>query len=177
MPYSYSKFKHEVKHQILKNINHPCRVLDVGAGSGCYGDMLIGHFDAIDALEIYPNYIKMFDLESKYNNIIVGDITTYNFDSYDFIIMGDVLEHLTAENGQRIIRKIQQNRQAVLVAVPYLYEQGIEYNNVYETHLQPDLTPEVMEKRYPELKLLYGDEQYGYYVNKYFCESCHKQSE
>lgn len=173
MPYSYSKFKHEVKHKIVQNISHSCRVLDVGAGSGCYGEMLLGHFETIDAIEIFPNYIKIFELENKYNNVIQGDILNFNFTNYDFIIMGDVLEHLKVEDAKNIIRTIQSNRQAVLVAVPYMFEQGEEYGNIYETHHQPDLTPEVMAERYPELKLIYGDQQYGYYVNSFFCESCY----
>lgn len=175
MPYSYSKFKKEVHQSIVDNISPLCHVLDVGAGSGCYGEMLFGHFKKMDALEIFPNYVEMFQLKTKYNEVIIGDITNFDFSLYDLIIMGDVLEHLSAEDAQNIIFQIQKNKQAVLVAVPYLYEQGAEFGNQHETHLQPDLTPAVMAKRYPELKLLYGDENYGYYVNSIFCSSCHQQ--
>jgi hypothetical protein len=52
-----------------------------------------------------------------------------------------------------------------MIAVPYMYRQGEWEGNVYETHWQPDLTPEVMALRYPELKLLVGDAVYGYYIN------------
>lgn len=45
-------------------------------------------------------------------------------------------------------------------------EQGEHEGNIHETHLQPDLTPKIMEDRYPELELLYGSEYYGYYINK-----------
>lgn len=45
-------------------------------------------------------------------------------------------------------------------------EQGEHEGNIHETHLQPDLTPKIMEDRYPELGLLYGSEYYGYYINK-----------
>ena len=168
MPYSYSKFKQEVKEKIIEHIDKKCHVLDVGAGSGCYGEMLKGHFQQIDALEIFPNYIEMFHLNTKYDNVIVGDITKFDFYEYDMLIMGDVLEHLSVSDAQAIIHEVERNMQAVLVAVPYMYEQGTEFNNVHETHLQPDLTPEVMASRYPELKLIYGDSNYGYYVNQYF---------
>jgi hypothetical protein len=40
----------------------------------------------------------------------------------------------------------------VLVVVPYLYEQGPHGGNPFEEHLQADLTPEVMEIRYPMLR-------------------------
>jgi hypothetical protein len=31
--------------------------------------------------------------------------------------------------------------------------------------LQPDLTPKIMTERYPQLKLLIGNDRYGYYIN------------
>jgi hypothetical protein len=82
--------------------------------------------------------------------------------------MGDILEHLTVEDAKSILHKIKVNNQGVMIAVPYLYEQGEEFGNIHETHLQPDLTPEIMLERYPDLKLIYGDENYGYYGNSKF---------
>jgi hypothetical protein len=52
-----------------------------------------------------------------------------------------------------------------MIAVPYLYEQGTWEGNVHETHYQPDLTPEIVASRYPELNLMVGDAIYGYYTN------------
>lgn len=172
MPYSYSKFKKEVKDAILEKIHPMSNILDVGAGSGTYGEMLKGKFQFITGLEIFPNYIEMFQLHSKYDSVIVGDILNHDFETYDFVIMGDVLEHLSVEDAQRIINKIESNNQSVLVAVPYNFVQGMEYGNVHETHLQPDLTPELMAERYPSLTLLYGDSNYGYYVNDKFNQGC-----
>lgn len=175
MPYSYSKFKEEVKNKIIEHIHPSSYILDVGAGSGCYGQMLKGKFERIDAIEIFPNYIDMFSLKEKYDEVIVGDIVNFDFFHYDLLIMGDILEHLSVEDAQMIVHTAESDSQALLVAVPYMFQQGEEYGNIYETHLQPDLTPEIMAKRYPELKLLYGDSNYGYYVNSYFCKSCHQQ--
>jgi hypothetical protein len=45
-------------------------------------------------------------------------------------------------------------------------EQGEYEGNTHETHLQPDLTPDLMKERYPDLELIYGNGQYGYYVKK-----------
>lgn len=167
MPYSYNKFKQEVKDELVKHLPKTTHVLDAGAGSGSYGELLSGKFERIDALEIFPNYIDMFNLHEKYHKVMIGDIRLFDYSNYDFIIMGDILEHLSKEDAENIINNINMNRQGVLVAVPYLYEQGEEFGNVHETHLQPDLTPDVMKERYPSLNLLFGDEQYGYYVNSY----------
>jgi hypothetical protein len=37
--------------------------------------------------------------------------------------------------------------------------------NIHETHYQPDLTENMLE-RYPSLELLYSNEWYGYYISK-----------
>ena len=52
----------------------------------------------------------------------------------------------------------------MIVAVPYLNPQGIEEDNIYEIHIQDDLTDEIMLERYPYLKNIYKDEHYGYYI-------------
>jgi hypothetical protein len=174
MPYSYHKFKQEIKDKILSNIGSGCKILDVGAGSGCYGDMLYGKYNKIDAIEIFADYIEEFKLSEKYNNVFQGNIISFDFLKYDFIIMGDILEHLSVTNAQLVLSQIESNKKAVLVAVPYLYEQGEMFGNVYEAHLQPDLTPAVMIERYPQLSLLYGDSEYGYYVNDIFNKGIHR---
>ena len=43
-------------------------------------------------------------------------------------------------------------------------KQGEYFGNKYETHHQPDLTPEVMSIRYPKLKMIYSNNEYGYYI-------------
>jgi hypothetical protein len=53
----------------------------------------------------------------------------------------------------------------VIVAVPYNYIQGEWGGNIYETHLQPDLTSKNMVEKYPNLNLLYDFQHYGYYIN------------
>ena len=76
--------------------------------------------------------------------------------------MGDVLEHLTVEESKSVLNKMKDKK--VMVAVPYLFEQGEEMGNIYETHHQPELTHELMIERYG-LTPLYTNERYGYYIN------------
>lgn len=165
MPYSYSLFKDQVRDHIVDNFPKHTKFLDVGAGSGTYGRMLKPHYEKVDALEIFPEYIKMFKLEEVYNKIHIGDILDFSFLAYDYIIMGDVLEHIPTEKAQALLRTMHYTGKNVLIAVPYQYEQGEEFGNIYETHHQPDLTMGIMYQRYPMLRLLYGDDKYGYYIN------------
>jgi SAM-dependent methyltransferase len=165
MPYSYSLFKDEVKKHFIKNVQKSVKILDVGAGSGTYALLLGDEYPNIDAIEIFPNYLDMFNLQDIYKNVIIGDILETDFDEYDYLIMGDVLEHMTFLQAKNLLDKITSKDKICLVAVPYMFEQGTEFDNVYETHHQPDLTKEIFLERYPQMKFLCGDDNYGYFVN------------
>ena len=160
MPYSYGDYKNEVIHHIKDNTSEYSKILDVGPGAGTYGSML-KHLD-IEALEIHPPYIQMFNLTDIYKKIHIGDIRKFDITPYDYIIMGDVLEHLTQNEATEVLNRMWNKK--VMVAVPYLFEQGEEMGNIYETHHQPDLTDELMQSRYG-LNPLYTNERYGYYIN------------
>ena len=160
MPYSYGDYKNEVKEHIINHTSEYSKILDVGPGAGTYGSML-KHLD-VEALEIYPLYIQMFNLTEIYKQIHIGDIREFDIEPYDYIIMGDVLEHLTVEEATKVLSRMQDKK--VMVAVPYLFEQGEEMGNIYETHHQPDLTDEIVQSRYG-LNPLYTNERYGYYIN------------
>jgi SAM-dependent methyltransferase len=165
MPYSYSLFKEDVKKSIVDYFPADIKILDVGCGSGTYADLLRNDFPFIDGIEIFPEYVKSFDLLMKYRRVFIDDIRNFDISMYDLIIMGDILEHLSQANAINLIDKINAHGINLLVAVPYLYEQGEMYGNPNEAHLQPDLTPEIMSARYPSLSLLFGDDKYGYYIN------------
>lgn len=166
MAYSYNYFKEEVAEYIKEHFSKDSTVLDVGAGSGTYYNYLGDYFDSMDAVEIFSPNVKEFKLNEKYKNVYECNIIDFEYDYYDLIIFGDVLEHLTVNDAKKVLEYALGRCKEVIVAVPYLFEQGECYNNIYETHLQPDLTPEIMEERYPYLKLLYSNKDYGYYIKK-----------
>lgn len=165
MPYSYGEYKNEIRNHIVDNFPKNTKILDVGAGAGSYGKLLKPHYDIVDALEIYPKYIEMFKLENLYSAIHIGDIREFDITKYDYIVLGDILEHLTVSDATDLLNKIHRMGKKAMVAVPYKFEQGEEYGNIHETHHQPDLTVAIMYQRYPMLRLIYGDLRYGYYIN------------
>lgn len=167
MPHSYTFFKPEVKEWIKANIPTDKKILDVGAGEGTYATLLKGCGYNIDAVEVWTPYINEFKLWELYGTIHSADIREFDFSAYDFIILGDILEHLTAEEGKKVISDIAIARKQCLVAVPYMMPQdGDAIGNPYETHLQSDLTKAVMLERYPTLECIYANQYYGYYVSK-----------
>jgi hypothetical protein len=55
----------------------------------------------------------------------------------------------------------------VFIMIPFNCPQWECYGNIYETHLQDDLTLDVMKERYPQLKLHYSDVRFGFYTLNY----------
>lgn len=163
---SYTYFKKDVRNYVLNNFKEDIEILDVGAGCGTYYDLLGDKYRNIDGVEVYKKNIEDNHLESKYRRVYWEDIRNFKYKYYDLVIFGDVLEHLTVKEAQKVLKYAIEHSLEVIVAVPYMYEQGIVEGNVYEIHKQPDLKPENVLERYPELELLYGNEEYGYYVKK-----------
>jgi len=165
MPESYGFFKQEVKAYLQKHVPVEHRILDVGPGRGTYSELLRDFGYKMDCVEIWEPYIHEFDLKNKYDNVFLGNIVDFDISGYDFIILGDVLEHLSVQDATELISKIYDSGKRCLVAVPYTMEQGEYYGNVYETHLQPDLTLDIMGKRFPQLMMIYSNRYYGYFIS------------
>ena len=166
MPESYYFYKREIREYFKHHVSTDKKILDVGPGKGTYSLLLMGMGYQMDCIEIWEPYVNEFGLHEKYDNVHIGNIVDFDISAYDYIILGDILEHLTSADGVALINKINDLGKECLVAVPYEMEQGEYYGNVHESHLQSDLTPEVVSNRYPSLHELYANNFYGYYTNK-----------
>lgn len=171
---SYDYGKQEVCKWIRGRVPINAEVLDVGACDGKWR-LLLSSLVNMDACEIYPPNAER--VRRMYRNTFVGDIADFKYDHYDLVIFGDVIEHMTVEHAQAVLDYAVEHAGIVVVGVPFLYPQGEVYGNKWETHLQPDLTPEVFGKRYPKFKVLHkATDNYWYYVNRgatiYECFHC-----
>lgn len=166
MASSYPFFKEEVAQYLKNNFSNTATILDVGPGCGTYYNYLNDYFKNMYAVEVYKPIIEQYNLKEKYKKVYNFNIVDFKYKYYDIIIFGDVLEHLTIEDAHKVLDYALSKCKEVIVAVPYLYPQGEEGDNKYAAHQQDDLTPEIMLSRYPELKLLYGNDYYGYYIKK-----------
>tara|TARA_Y100000310_G_scaffold163816_1_gene163613 strand:- start:2733 stop:3266 length:534 start_codon:yes stop_codon:yes gene_type:complete len=177
MPSSFSFKKKEVFNHIA-SVASSLKILDVGPGVGTYGLGLCGL--KMDAIEIHAPYIKEFNLKNIYAKVYTGDILTFNIDTYDYIIMGDVLEHIRISEAKNLIESMKNKKKMCLVAVPFLYKQtkfikykGKKYCAESEHHHQADLTIDIMKCRYPSLDMLYANKKYGYYTNYHLRRACY----
>ena len=166
MSTSYNFYKPEVREYLISKFDNKAKILDVGAGCGTYSNLLSDYFKEMDCVEVFKPNIINFNLKNKYHKVYNIDIKDFKYKKYDIIIFGDIIEHLDIKEAQEVLKYAYDRCQEMIVAVPYQLEQGIEEDNVYEIHKQDDLTPEIMQERYPMLKLLFKNNLYGYYVKE-----------
>jgi len=166
MPHSRIDCKKEIIEFITSRHISGQSILDVGPGAGIYADMLSTSNIIIDGVEIYEPYIRTYKLDTKYRNIYLDDIRTFKFDHYDYIIMGDVLEHLSVKDAQQLLVRIKDKYTYLIVCIPFLYPQDEVGGNVHEKHFQPDLTHELFLDRYIGFKLLHKEKWTGAYYKE-----------
>lgn len=162
MPYSARENDQDVVEFVQsKNIKS---VLDIGPGSGTYGALLRPYVERIDAVEIWEPYVHEFGLTRIYDSVVVDDFRNWpdyalTGKKWDLIIFGDVLEHMTPEESQRVWRHAEHMADFGLISVPIIhYPQGAEFNNPYEVHLQEHMHPEDLRRDYGPFVF---DKEYG----------------
>ena len=159
--------KEEIKNFIFNNFPSGSIILDVGAGGGTYVALINeGKWYTMDAVEIYKptaDYIKPF-----YRNVFnqnICDFTAWKDIKYDLVIFGDVLEHLNVEDAIRVLERAKCYAKHIIISVPFLRAQDAKDtespDNLNETHLQPDLTKDIFNQRYPGFYTLTCDENNG----------------
>jgi len=164
MPHSTNIFKQEIVDFVKNKFNKTSTVLDIGAGCGTYADFFRNHFYGMDGVEIFEPYVDQFALREKYKNLFVQDATTFDFNYYDLIIVGDILEHIEESKGIKFIEHIYEKCNDLIIGIPFNSEQGVHYDNEYEIHLQPNLTNESFLEKYKGFRPLCIRYDYGIYI-------------
>jgi Glycosyl transferase family 2 len=114
MPWSVA----ENRDWVLETIDPSDVVLDVGAGSGTWGDNLFfprHRIERIDAVEIHEPYIDRFLLRNKYHGVMLGDFRELAIPTniYDVVILGSIMNHFSREDALKVWEK------ARLIAGPF----------------------------------------------------------
>lgn len=152
----------EAVKKFLKNYLRPgMKICDMGAGKGIYRDILGDKYEWT-AVEIWPESIM--HLKTFYNFVYGMNLIDFSYQQdYDLVIFGDVIEHLTVEDAQYAIQQAEAHSKAILISVPYCYEQGAIDGNEAEIHRQADLTPELFDQRYPGFETIFKTDYLAYY--------------
>lgn len=91
----------------------PASVLDIGVGMGKYGLLIreylggdTGHADVVvDGIEGFPGYVS--DIQRAiYDHLFITNVRDFDLRMahYDLYLMVDVLEHVTKDEGHRLLR-------------------------------------------------------------------------
>lgn len=120
------------------NALNPYRILDVGPGEGKWVSLARQPGQYWTGLEIFPRYVVDYGLHEKYDRIVVDDVRSSAdlLRENEFIIFGDVLEHLERDEAQGIVDYVRSQGRGMLVTGPIIhFPQGEWEGNVHETHL------------------------------------------
>ena len=134
---------------IRENFSAGTEILDVGACDGIWRQLLPEY--TMDAVEIHgPNADRLHG----YRKVFRRDVDGLDYEHYDLIIFGDVIEHMDVEKAQRVLAYARPRCRDMVVAVPFLYPQDAFGGNPWEKHVQSDLTAEIFAARYPGFSVL-----------------------
>jgi hypothetical protein len=128
----------------------PQSMLDVGIGCGKYGFLAREYLDTmgegenyharkvrIEGIEAFAQYITPVH-RAVYDQIHVGnasEILPGMTTRFDLLIMIDVLEHFTFEEGSAVLKSCGQRARNVLISTPKIVDpQGATFGNPFETH-------------------------------------------
>jgi len=109
----------------------PLTILDVGIGYGKWGVLAREYLDgwagrverstwqiAVDGIEIWGPYAEAARQGGYYRNLFVGDAVEVlpTLDDYDVVLLGDVVEHLSRKDGERLLLAAKAKARRGLVA-------------------------------------------------------------
>ena len=170
MPGSLNKYN-EMVQAIITRLPKGLKILDVGPGAGNYIRRLRVALKphTIDAIEAFEPYVAQYELEKKYNKVMVGDAIDFDgYFDYDIVLITGVFEHFSVERARTLIDKCKAAGNLMLMVIPHNLEQDVgEDGNAFEIHHQPDLTPEVMYERYPEIVCWKVHRRHGFYTGDF----------
>jgi 2-polyprenyl-3-methyl-5-hydroxy-6-metoxy-1,4-benzoquinol methylase len=127
----------------------PFSVLDVGSGFGKYGVLCREYLELwdgrqeynflrrIDGVEVFENYITPLH-KFIYNNIytenIIDLVKKLDY-TYDLVLLIDVLEHFSKEEGVWLLNNLLSKNKGILIGTPKRPSaQKDVFENVFETH-------------------------------------------
>lgn len=133
---------------VVSNLK-PNTILDIGCGFGKYGMLMREYLElwqerlhpeswqtkiiGIDAFAEYHNPIWDF----IYNYVHIGDaqIILPTLESFDLILIADVIEHFDKQNAINLVNICLSKAEVVIISTPReFYAQGDSFGNNYEIH-------------------------------------------
>lgn len=163
MPFSSDAGKASIQW-VMSKIPAPKTALDIGCGQGTYAKL----FPKLQwtGVEVWEPYVEKYDLSALYKNLFVRDAKGWDSDDhFDVCFLGDVLEHMTVEEAQHMLRKCQRLADTVIVSIPLgHYPQEAYEGNPYEKHITDNWSDALVKETFGAPKWSYIDGEIGVYV-------------
>ena len=150
----------------------PASILDVGVGFGRWGILFRefleiwdnGRYNGnwqvvIDGVEIFPDYIKDYH-KYFYDEIFLMNALEYlenTHNIYDLINFGDVIEHFSKDEGEKLIDLALKKGKYVLINIPIgkAWSQGGTDDNPYEEHKSVWYNNDFTKYKFHKIKTFY----------------------
>lgn len=115
----------------IVRIMRPQSILDIGVGTGYYGEIIrrLAPDIKLDGIEIWKDYEN--ERWRCYDNIFACDIRDFDYGGYDLYLMVDIIEHLPRDDAYSLIDKINGT---ILISTPHHFVQEGE-SNPYQNHV------------------------------------------
>jgi hypothetical protein len=146
-------------------------LLDVGAGSGTYIDLLKPCLSQTKfyASEVFVQNITHFGLAQRYDAVFAGDIRYIDvgvLPKFDVAVFGDIFEHMEAEQAADVLRRCLLHSSAAVISIPVGYHPQDEFDgNPFERHVKEDWSLAEMQQTFPDVAAVYQDA----YIGVAFC--------
>jgi hypothetical protein len=159
----------------------PTSVLDIGIGYGKWGLLVREYVDCWSAKRLLPSQwaTKLIGIEvfrgydnpvwSVYSGLIIADVREaiksiiLSGEKYELVLMIDVLEHLTREDGLKLLSQLKQIGRDVIFTYSNCHQEGV-CSNQYENHISKW---ELQDFDYLDAKVLAQGEGWGLLITSH----------
>lgn len=154
----------------IKNRTTINRILDVGAGQGTYVQRYRNTFPGSNwtAIEIWPEYLEKFKLDTIYDQVINQDARTLDLDqvgAVDLVFAGDVLEHMTKDEAVDLVQRLLSHVKALIISIPIIHmPQGEYMGNPHEAHVKDDWSDQEVKETFGDIIDHAVDQEIGVYL-------------
>ena len=114
---SYFDGKAEICAWIRTYFPRSAEILDVGACDGLWR-RLLPEYPNMDAVEAWRPHYECLRRDG-YRRVFLEDARFFNYEHYDLVILGDILEHLAVDEAQAVLDYAGAHSRDVIVAVPF----------------------------------------------------------
>jgi hypothetical protein len=172
MPRSSTEGKDQIEKWLKDITPQHQKIIDIATGQGTYKDLFSNLKNLNNCkwygVEIWPRWIKKFNLKEKYDFLFEEDVRTFNYKKhgpFDVAFVGDVLEHMTKTEAIQLIDNLKENASTIFISIPIIYmPQGPDGGNPYEIHIKPDWSHDEVLDSFSEIKDFRKGKKIGVYM-------------